>query len=120
MPPSTGRRSSCTARSACCAGRCATCSRTRDATAAARCRCSSPARRSGVELRVCDRGPGVPDTLRERIFEPFYRLPGHAEQAGGVGLGLSLVKQIAERHHGSVRCEAREGGGSCFAIALPG
>jgi signal transduction histidine kinase len=74
----------------------------------------------GVEVRVCDRGPGVPETLRERIFEPFYRLPGHAEQAGGVGLGLSLVKQIAERHHGSVRCEAREGGGSCFAIALPG
>lgn len=73
-----------------------------------------------VELRVCDRGPGVPETLRERIFEPFYRLPGHAELAGGVGLGLSLVKQIAERHQGSVRCEAREGGGSCFLIALPG
>ena len=73
-----------------------------------------------VELRVCDRGPGVPDTLRERIFEPFYRLPGHAEQAGGVGLGLSLVKQIAERHGGSVRCDVREGGGSRFVITLPG
>lgn len=73
----------------------------------------------GVELRVCDRGPGVPDGLRERIFEPFYRLPGHAETAGGVGLGLSLVKQIAERHGGRVRCEAREGGGSCFVLSLP-
>jgi signal transduction histidine kinase len=72
-----------------------------------------------VELRVSDRGPGVPDAQRERIFEPFYRLPGHAEQAGGVGLGLSLVKQIAERHAGSVRCEGREGGGSCFVFALP-
>lgn len=72
-----------------------------------------------VEMRVCDRGPGVPPTLRERIFEPFYRLPGHAEKAGGVGLGLSLVKQIAERHGGSVRCEERAGGGSCFAIAIP-
>jgi signal transduction histidine kinase len=72
-----------------------------------------------VEVRVCDRGPGVPEALRERIFEPFYRLPGHAEQAGGVGLGLSLVKQIAERHGGSVRCEAREGGGSCFVLVLP-
>jgi len=70
-------------------------------------------------LRVCDRGPGVPQSLRERIFEPFYRLPGHAEHAGGVGLGLSLVKQIAERHGGSVRCEAREGGGSCFVISVP-
>ncbi|HJV61352.1 MAG TPA: HAMP domain-containing sensor histidine kinase [Albitalea sp.] len=72
-----------------------------------------------AELRVCDRGPGVPEALRERIFEPFYRLPGHAETAGGVGLGLSLVKQIAERHHGSVRCEAREGGGSCFVLSVP-
>lgn len=72
-----------------------------------------------AEVRVCDRGPGVPEALRDRIFEPFYRLPGHAEQAGGVGLGLSLVKQIAERHRGSVRCEAREGGGSCFVISLP-
>ena len=70
-------------------------------------------------VRVCDRGPGVPEAMRERIFEPFFRLPGHAEQGGGVGLGLSLVKQIAERYGGSVRCEAREGGGSCFALSLP-
>lgn len=70
-------------------------------------------------VKVCDRGPGVPETMRERIFEPFFRLPGHAEQAGGVGLGLSLVKQIAERHGGQVRCEARAGGGSCFLLALP-
>jgi len=70
-------------------------------------------------VQVCDRGPGVPMAQRERIFEPFYRLPGHAEQAGGVGLGLSLVKQIAERHGGSVRCTAREGGGSCFELRFP-
>ncbi|HZE90589.1 MAG TPA: HAMP domain-containing sensor histidine kinase [Rhizobacter sp.] len=72
-----------------------------------------------ASLQVCDRGTGVPLDLRERIFEPFYRLPGHAEQAGGVGLGLSLVKQIAERHGGSVRCMARDGGGSCFELMLP-
>ncbi len=72
-----------------------------------------------VELRVCDRGPGVPEPYRERIFEAFYRLPGHAERAGGIGLGLSLVRQIAERHGGSVRCEARDGGGSCFVLSLP-
>ena len=72
-----------------------------------------------AEIHVCDRGPGVPGPMRERIFEPFFRLPGHAELAGGVGLGLSLVKQIAERHHGSVRCEERSGGGSCFVLTLP-
>ncbi len=80
----------------------------------------APASPSGaVQVRVCDRGAGVPAAMRERIFEPFFRLPGHAEQAGGVGLGLSLVKQIAERHGGRVRCEEREGGGSCFTMELP-
>jgi signal transduction histidine kinase len=73
----------------------------------------------GAEVRVCDRGPGVPDVYRERIFEAFFRLPGHAEREGGVGLGLSLVRQIAERHGGRVRCEPREGGGSCFVLVLP-
>lgn len=73
----------------------------------------------GYELVVADRGPGVPADLRERIFEPFYRLPGHAEMAGGVGLGLSLVKQIAERHGGGVRCLPRDGGGSRFVLFLP-
>ena len=72
-----------------------------------------------AEVRVCDRGPGVPPALRERIFESFFRMPGHAEQAGGVGLGLSLVKQIAQRHGGSVLCEARSGGGTCFVLSLP-
>lgn len=79
-------------------------------------------RRAGndrIELAVCDRGPGVPEPMRERIFEAFFRLPGHAEVSGGVGLGLNLVKQIATAHHGTVRCDAREGGGSCFVITLP-
>lgn len=72
-----------------------------------------------IELRVCDRGPGVPDDWRERIFEPFQRLPGHAEREGGVGLGLSLVRQIAQRHGGQVRCTPRDGGGTCFTLSLP-
>jgi signal transduction histidine kinase len=81
--------------------------------------------RAGAVRRRCrldrgrDRGPGVPEAMRERIFEPFFRLPGHAEQAGGVGLGLALVKQIAVRHGGNVRCEARAGGGSVFVIEMP-
>jgi len=72
-----------------------------------------------AELRVCDRGPGVPEAYRERIFEAFFRLPGHAEREGGVGLGLALVRQIAQAHGGSVRCEPRDGGGSCFVLCLP-
>jgi len=70
-------------------------------------------------IRVCDRGPGVPLEQRERIFEPFYRLPGASERDGGAGLGLALVKSITTRHGGSVRCEARLGGGACFVIELP-
>lgn len=74
----------------------------------------------GADVVVADQGPGVPEHLRERIFEPFFRMPGHAEREGGVGLGLSLVRQIAERHGGRVRCEPRDGGGSRFVISLPG
>jgi signal transduction histidine kinase len=74
---------------------------------------------SGVEIRVADNGPGVPEAYRERIFEPFFRLPGHAERAGGVGLGLALVRQIVERHHGRIRCVTPPGGGGCFVISLP-
>ena len=70
-------------------------------------------------VRVNDRGPGVPAALRDRIFEPFYRLPGASERNGGVGLGLALVKSITERHGGTVRCEDRPGGGASFVIRLP-
>jgi signal transduction histidine kinase len=70
-------------------------------------------------IKVCDLGPGVPPPLRERIFEPFYRLPGATERDGGVGLGLSLVKSIAIRHGGTVACENNPQGGACFVIRLP-
>jgi len=74
---------------------------------------------AGIEIRVSDNGPGVPESYRERIFEPFFRLPGHAERAGGVGLGLALVRQIVERHHGRIRCVRPPEGGGCFVISLP-
>ncbi len=70
-------------------------------------------------IRVNDQGPGVPADQRERIFEPFYRLPGASERDGGVGLGLALVKSIAERHAGSVRCEDKPSGGASFVVELP-
>ena len=72
-----------------------------------------------VLIEVGDRGSGVPLEYRDRIFEPFFRLPGASERVGGVGLGLSLVKAIAERHGGWVRCADRPGGGACFEVSLP-
>lgn len=71
-----------------------------------------------VRLRVCDGGPGIPPEERERIFAPFYRLSGTREDGAGVGLGLALVRQIARRHDGDVRCIERAGGGTCFEVDL--
>ena len=70
-------------------------------------------------LEVTDHGPGVAPQDRERIFEPFFRLPSSAETGRGFGLGLALVRQIAQRHGGTAVCLAAEGGGSRFRIDLP-
>ncbi|MEM9174431.1 MAG: ATP-binding protein [Myxococcota bacterium] len=72
-----------------------------------------------IVLTVSDRGPGVPEAERERIFEPFYRPEGEASAEGGLGLGLALVRQIARRHGGTIRCDGREGGGTRFVLTLP-
>jgi signal transduction histidine kinase len=69
-------------------------------------------------LDVCDGGPGIPEPERERIFEPFYRIAGASEAAGGVGLGLALVRQIARRHGGDAQCLPK-GGGACLRVSLP-
>jgi two-component system, OmpR family, sensor histidine kinase RstB len=69
----------------------------------------------GAEIAVCDRGAGVPEAERERVFEPFFRHPGAKD---GAGLGLALVRQIARRHGGDAHWLAREGGGSCFIVEL--
>jgi signal transduction histidine kinase len=74
----------------------------------------------GAQLTVADRGPGVPEAERERIFEPFYRPPGLRGSGEGTGLGLALVRQIARRHGGEARCLPREGGGTCFEVDLRG
>jgi signal transduction histidine kinase len=69
-------------------------------------------------LDVCDGGPGIPEPERERIFEPFYRIAGASEAAGGVGLGLALVRQIARRHGGDAQC-LHKGAGACLRVSLP-
>jgi signal transduction histidine kinase len=70
-------------------------------------------------IRVQDNGNGIPESERERIFEPFYRPAGSREKEGSYGLGLSLVRQIAEHHCGNVRCLAGPQGGTCFEVRLP-
>ena len=73
----------------------------------------------GARLRVMDRGPGVPEERRESIFEPFQRGPVAKDQErANVGLGLSLVREIARHHGGSARYRAREGGGAIFEVEL--
>jgi signal transduction histidine kinase len=76
-------------------------------------------RRDNVaRIIVADVGDGIAPVERERVFEPFYRPAGRAESSGGWGLGLSLVRQIAERHGGAACCEAAPGGGSRFVVDL--
>jgi signal transduction histidine kinase len=73
-----------------------------------------------ARLEVLDRGRGVPDADRERIFEPFQRLGDElTRERAGVGLGLALVRGVAQAHGGEAGCSAREGGGSCFWLELP-
>lgn len=74
---------------------------------------------AALSVEVLDRGPGVPQAERERIFEPFYRSSLSSESSGGVGLGLSLVRTIAQQHGGSAACLPREGGGARFVVVLP-
>lgn len=67
-----------------------------------------------MELRVSDNGPGVPPSLRERIFEPFF-----TARSDGTGLGLAVVRSVAEAHGGSVQVEDCAPGGACFVLRIP-
>ncbi|HRS17768.1 MAG TPA: HAMP domain-containing sensor histidine kinase [Thermoanaerobaculaceae bacterium] len=74
---------------------------------------------AGARLWVADRGQGIAEEERERIFEPFHRPAGHAEgRDGGVGLGLYLVRLIARAHRGEATCRPREGGGTVFEVRV--
>lgn len=73
----------------------------------------------GIVIAVEDRGPGVDAEDVPHLFEPFYR-GRNSTRSRGTGLGLTIVKEIVADHGGSVAYEARSGGGSVFAIHLPG
>ena len=72
-----------------------------------------------VRLSVRDHGAGVPSGEAERVFEAFYRPSGRSESAGGWGLGLSLVRQIAAHHGGAARYERPPDGGARFVVEFP-
>jgi signal transduction histidine kinase len=68
----------------------------------------------GVLVRLTDNGPGIPDALREEIFNPFV-----TTKKTGVGLGLSIVSQIVDGHHGAIRVERGPQGGASFMVFFP-
>jgi signal transduction histidine kinase len=72
-----------------------------------------------AELSVEDRGAGIPENEREKIFEPFYRSTLAGPAAKGFGLGLALVRQIARAHGGDVRYATLSEGGSRFTVTFP-
>ena len=74
--------------------------------------------RKDVLIRVTDTGPGIPEEERERIFEPFHRIPGRPDEPGA-GLGLAIARGFSEANGGRLWLETREGQGASFVLALP-
>jgi signal transduction histidine kinase len=72
---------------------------------------------NGPAMSVTDNGPGVPPDQRERIFEPFVRLPGNRRR--GTGLGLAIVRRTIESHGGTIGCDPSPNGGARFTLRLP-
>jgi two-component system sensor histidine kinase KdpD len=70
-------------------------------------------------LEVADRGPGVPESERQRIFTPFYRSQRAPADVGGVGLGLAVASALAQAQGGSLAYRPRENGGAVFTFRLP-
>jgi two-component system, OmpR family, sensor kinase len=70
-------------------------------------------------LWVADSGPGVPEREREQIFERFHRAAEGRRRSDGAGLGLSIVRAIAEAHGGRVELDSREGAGATFTLIVP-
>jgi signal transduction histidine kinase len=70
-------------------------------------------------LEVLDRGPGIPEDQRERVFERFYRVEQEGRRVPGTGLGLAIARGISELHGGRIRALGRDGGGSTLRVELP-
>jgi len=77
-------------------------------------------RRDEVEVRVSDEGIGIPEDDHSRVFERFYRVDrARTRGTGGSGLGLSIVRNVVQRHGGSVELYSREGEGTTVTVRLP-
>jgi signal transduction histidine kinase len=72
-----------------------------------------------VRVVVEDNGPGIPDSIRERLFQPFVTGRGRESARPGTGLGLAIARGIAERHHGKLSAGRSELGGARFELELP-
>ena len=74
----------------------------------------------GIDILIDDDGPGIPEPERERVFRPFIRLDASRNQAtGGVGLGLTIARDMARSHGGDVRLETSPFGGLRARVHLP-
>ncbi|NAS23856.1 PAS domain S-box protein [Herbidospora sp. NEAU-GS84] len=76
-------------------------------------------RDGAVEIRVCDHGPGVPEAFRPRLFERFSRESRSRRESKGSGLGLWIVRSLAQANGGEAYFEPGDQGGSCFCVRLP-
>ena len=74
---------------------------------------------STVELSVHDTGNGIPSDELDSIFDSFYRIHDSEHDEGGIGLGLTIVRQIIEAHNGEIKVESELGVGSTFSLRLP-
>jgi signal transduction histidine kinase len=75
----------------------------------------------GVEVTIADRGPGIPEEMREQVFAPFFRLEtSRSRETGGSGLGLAVARTIVHGHGGDITLEDRPGGGLQVRVSLPG
>jgi two-component system OmpR family sensor kinase len=74
-----------------------------------------------ITVTVSDRGPGVPLEFLDRIFEPYFRVPGMAAdtEVTGTGLGLAIARRVFEAHGGTVAATLRDGGGLAITVQLP-
>ena len=73
-----------------------------------------------VVVRVSDTGPGIPEELREKVFERFFRVDkSRSKETGGTGLGLAIVKHAVLYHHGTIEVESAEGAGTTFVLRFP-